>query len=85
MSREALKAIQYRPFIEGRDNALDHDQHNRLASAGIKCDTKRLIDLHAYGVDLKDAMNATPWKRIVPLTQPTDNLAILSPFIHSFL
>lgn len=81
VSREAMERIQWRPFIEGRNNALDHDQHHRLKGAGVKCDTFRLKDLGAVGVDLKDPANATPWSRIVPLTHREEHLSTLSPYL----
>lgn len=84
VSREALDRIGWRPFIDGRDNALDYDQHNRLRQAGVRCDSYRLKDLGCVGVDLKNEENATPWKRIVPLTQPEQHLSTLSPYLNSF-
>lgn len=84
VSREAMDRIRWTPFIDGRDNSLDHDQHNKLRHAGVQCDAYRLKDLGCVGVDLKNEENATPWKRIVPLTEPCQPLSQLSPYINTF-
>lgn len=81
VSRDAMKAIGWTPFIYGRDRALDFDQHHKLANAGMGVTCYRLKDIGGIGVDLKDALNATPWTVIVPLTEPSEHLSTASPYL----
>ena len=81
VSREALQAIRWTPFIEGRNNALDFDQHQKLKAAGYGPECYRLMDIGGIGVDLKDEANATPWKKIIPVTTPAAHLSVSSPYL----
>lgn len=79
--RDVMERIKWKPFTDSRDGALDFDQHHKLVAADAPPDCFRLKDLDAVGVDLKGPDNATPWKRILPLTEPCQDLSELDATI----
>lgn len=81
VSRDALEAIGWEPFINNRDNSLDFDQHHKLKAAGMDAECFRLRDIGGIGLDVKDAMNKTPWRKILPVSHYCNHLSETSPYL----
>lgn len=62
--RDVLDLIDWQPFTERRNAALDYDMHRKIRGAGATIDVVRMEATGGICVDLKGSISATPWKVI---------------------
>lgn len=62
--RDVLDVIDWRPFRERRNAALDYDMHRNIRSIGAVVDVVPMSATGGICVDLKGPDNATSWRTI---------------------
>ena len=70
--RDIMEALNWRPFLEGRNNALDFDMNAAITALGVKIDTVPMSDTGGICVDVKSSDSITTMRTILrqPGVQP---------------